>query len=79
MFNSADATPSFHDSPPQEEQPTQTPEKLIDLLVSQIASGKVDSQLMSKLDRAIVAAKNTTQQSELAPYGLGENKKRRLN
>jgi len=85
MFSSADATPSFHDSPPSEEQPTQTPEELIDLLVSQIASGKVDSQLMSKLDRAIITAKNTKQQSspppygesEFTPYGLGESRKRK--
>ena len=77
MMSGADATPSFHDSPPPEEAPTQSPQELVDQLVAQVAAGTIDSQLMGQLQRAIEAAQVKTTPSSSTPFGMGENKKRR--
>lgn len=73
----ANATPSFHDSPPPEEMPTQSPQQLVDQLVAQVAAGTIDSELMGQLQRAIEAAKTKTTPSSATPFGMGESKKRR--
>lgn len=77
MMSSADATPSFHDSPPPEEMPTQSPQELVDQLVAQVAAGTIDPELMGQLQRAIEAAKVKTVPSSATPFGMGESKKRR--
>ncbi len=76
MMSSADATPSFHDSPPPEAESMQSPEQLVDLLVNQVNTGKVSPDLLAQLQRAIETARNKTQQTNTTPYGLGESKRK---
>lgn len=79
MMSSADATPSFHDSPPPEEPPTETVDQLVTKLTALASADGVSSpDLMSKLLKAIEAEeKAKTVPSSATPYGIGENKKRR--
>jgi hypothetical protein len=83
MFSGADATPSFHDMPPEQE-PSEMAGKssaeIADYILSQYAQGaQIDTNLLSLLQQIKQNEEDTGSNfgSQMNPAGLGENKKRR--
>lgn len=73
--STADATPLSHDSPPQEEAPTETVDELVSKIAALASAGEIPPHLISKLQTALKQPEPT--QSQMTPFGFNENKKRK--
>lgn len=77
MFSGTDGTLSFHDSPPQQEEPTGSPSDIVDQILSAYQKGdQVDGNLLTKLQQLQKQLDNTSaEQIDMNFSGLGESRK----
>jgi hypothetical protein len=83
MFSGADASPSFHDMPPEQEPSEMvgmSSAEIVDHIMHQYSvGGQVDSNLLSLLQQIKQNEEDAGSNfgSQMTPAGLGENKKKR--